>query len=162
MNEVSKTLLGNTVKEWTKFVAEVDKMKAAANEIADLAQKVIGEQIAFLKSQNVDVDASNPTAMKLLGVPVIVEPLIEATFPTVKASVLLKCGGAGRAIVINPNLSVSAGGNPFMFDQLKKGVPDSFVTNAAEFVHDAFLNVARTAFAGKEQPAPPTGPAQKS
>ena len=152
MNEASKTLLGTTVKEWTKFVAEVDKMKAAANEISGLAQKVIAEQLSFLKSQNVDAEGEDPASMKLLGVPVVVEPLIEATFPSVKASVLLKCGGAGRSIVINPNLSVSAGGSPFMFDQLKKGIPDSFVANAAEFVRDAFLSVARTAFAAKDLP----------
>jgi len=153
MNEASKNLLGTTVKEWTKFVAEVDKMKSAAHEITDLAQKAIAEQLAFLKSQNVDADGSNPVSMTLLGAPVIVEPVIEATFPTVKASVLLKCGGAARSIIINPNLSISAGGSPFMFEQLKKGVPDSFVTNAAEFVRDAFLNVARNAFAAKDQAA---------
>lgn len=150
LNEASKSLLGNTVKEWMKFTSEVEKMKTVATEITALAQKVIAEQLAYLKSQNVDAEADDVNALKLLGVPVVVEPLIEATFPTVKASVILKCGGAGRSIVINPNMSISAGGNPFMYEQLKKGVPDSFVTNAAEFVRDAFLNVARTAFAGKE------------
>ncbi len=153
MNEASKTLLGTTVKEWAKFVAEVDKLKGVANEVAALAQKSIMEQLVFLKSQNVDAEGENPMAMKLLGAPLVVEPLVEATFPSVKASVLLRCGGAARSIIINPNLSISAGGSPILYDQLKKGVPDSFVTNAAEFVRDAFLNVARTAFAAKEQAA---------
>ena len=89
--------------------------------------------------------------MKALNVPILVQPVIEATFPNVKASVLLKCAGAARMIVINPNLSISAGGNPITFEQLQRIVPESFAANAAEFVRDAYLNVARTG--GKENPA---------
>ena len=122
-----------------------------ANEIAVITRKVILEQLQFLKSQNLDVQADSVESMKALGVPVLVQPVIEATFPNVKANVLLKCAGAARMIVINPNLSISAGGNPITFEQLQRMVPESFAANAAEFVRDAYLNVARTG--GKENPA---------
>jgi hypothetical protein len=86
--------------------------------------------------------------MKILKMPVHIDPLVEANFPNVKASVMMKCAGASRAIVINPNLTVSAGGNPVPFDTLKKGIPPAFESNAADFVRDAFLHIARTG--GKE------------
>ena len=35
------------------------------------------------------------------------------------------------------------------FDELKKGIPAAFATNAADFVRDSFLYVARTG--GKEE-----------
>ncbi|MEK6650107.1 MAG: hypothetical protein AABY75_03965, partial [Bacteroidota bacterium] len=69
-------------------------------------------------------------------------------FPNVKGSVVLKCGEANRAILINPNMSISAGGVVLTFDQLRKAIPDAFATNAADFVRDAFLFVARS---GKDQ-----------
>ncbi|MFH0988994.1 MAG: hypothetical protein V1799_03150 [bacterium] len=148
MNEASKTLLVNTVKEWNKFVAEREKLTGVANEIAAQARKCISESIIFLKAQNVEAQGEDISTMHILNVPVTVEPIIETTFPVVKGSVLLKCGGATRMIIINPNLSISAGGTPFMFEQFKKGIPETFMTNAADFVRDAFLNAARTG--GKE------------
>jgi hypothetical protein len=86
--------------------------------------------------------------MGVLSVPIVVQPVIEAVFPNSKASVLLKCAGAARMIIINPNLSISAGGTPITYEQLQRMVPESFAANAAEFVRDAFLNVARSG--GKE------------
>jgi hypothetical protein len=151
MNDASKALLTNAVKEWNKFAAERDKMKAVASEVASLAQRVVLESVSFLKMQNIDVQADDPNALKIMGHPVIIEPLVEANFPTVKTRVNMTCSGATRSIVINPNLSISAGGNPFMFDQFKKGIPESFTTNAAEFVSDAFLFIARNL--GQEQKA---------
>jgi hypothetical protein len=151
ISEATKTILVNTVKEWNKFTAEQAKLSQVANDIAVITRKVILEQLQFLKTQNLDVQAENPDSMKALGVPILVQPVIEATFPNVKASVMLKCAGAARMIVINPNLSISAGGNPITFEQLQRMVPESFAANAAEFVRDAYLNVARTG--GKENPA---------
>ncbi len=143
MNEASKTLLINAVKEWTKFVTERERMRGIATEVSAITQRVVLESLTFLKAQNVDIECQDIETMKVMGHPVVVEPVIEAVFPSVKAKVTMTCSGANRSIVINPNASISAGGNPFMFDQFKKGVPDSFVTNAAEFVSDAFLFIAR-------------------
>lgn len=151
ISEATKTILINTVKEWNKFTAEQHKLTQVANDIAVITQKVILEQLQFLKTQNLEVQAESVDSMSALGVPILVQPVIEATFPNVKASVLLKCAGAARMIVINPNLSISAGGNPITFEQLQRMVPESFAANAAEFVRDAYLNVARTG--GKENPA---------
>jgi len=143
MNEASKALLTNAVKEWTKFVNERERMRGIATEVSVIAQKVVLETLVFMKAQNVDVNCQDVASMKVMGHPVIIEPVVEAQFPNVKTKVNMTCSGATRSIVINPNASISAGGNPFMFDQLKKGIPDSFVTNAAEFVSDAFLFIAR-------------------
>lgn len=154
MNEASKALLTNAVKEWNKFATERDKMRTIAMEVAAIAQRVVMESVSFLKAQNIDVHAEGPTAMTIMGHPVVIEPLVEANFPTVKTRVNMTCSGATRSIVINPNLSISAGGNPFMYDQFKKGIPESFVTNAAEFVSDAFLFIARSQ--GQEQKTPET------
>lgn len=151
ISDATKALLVNTVKEWNKFTAEQTKFTQVANDIAVITRKVILEQLQFLKTQNLEVQAESVDSMKALGVPILVQPVIEATFPNVKASVLLKCAGAARMIVINPNLSISAGGNPITFEQLQRMVPESFAANAAEFVRDAYLNVARTG--GKENPA---------
>lgn len=152
MNEASKNLLLSTVKEWTKFTTERDKFTTVANELAAITRKVVQEALAVLKAQNVDVECAGPDNLKILQVPVEIVPVIDATFPNVKSLVFMKCGGAHRNIVINPNLTIGAGGAPFPFDQFKRGIPDSFHHNAAEFVRDAFLNVARTG--GKEeQPA---------
>lgn len=162
MNEASKSLLMNAVKEWNKFAAERDKMRAVAMEVAAIAQRVVLESVTFLKTQNIDVQVDDPTAMKIMGHPVVVEPVVEANFPTVKTKVNMTCSGATRAIVINPNLSISAGGNPFMFDQLKKGIPESFVTNAAEFVADAFLFIARNMGQEQAEAPKPVAPVQQS
>lgn len=148
MTEASKTILNNTVKEWAKFAADRDKMTSIAAEVATLTRKIIHECLAFLKSQNVDVECESIDSMKILKVPIHIDPVVEAVFPIVKTNVVLKCGGATRAIIINPNLTISAGGAPVLFDQLKKGIPPAFESNAADFVRDAFLNVARTG--GKE------------
>ena len=151
ISEATKALLVNTAKEWNKFTAEQDKLTQVAISLAMITRKVIQEQLQFLKTQNLEVQAESIDSMNALGVPILVQPVIEATFPNVKASVLLKCAGAARTIVINPNLSISAGGNPITFDSLQRMVPESFAANAAEFVRDAYLNVARAG--GKEIPA---------
>lgn len=148
MNAGSKTLLDTTIKDWAKFASDRDKMTAVAKEVAILAKKLIQEDLAYLKTQNIEVDCDNPDSLKLLGGVIHVDHVTEAAFPNVKASVVLKCGQANRAILINPNLSVSAGGVAMTLDQLRKAIPDPFATNAADFVRDAFLFVAR---AGKDE-----------
>ena len=119
-------------------------MRKIANDVAMVTRTIIKDDLAVFKSKQIDVECENSEDLKVLGVKIIVDPVVEETFPTVKASVALKCGGASRFILINPNTSISAGGPPFMFEELKRGVPETFLTNAAEFVRDAFLNVART------------------
>jgi len=140
----TKMVLSSTVKEWAKFAGERDKLTQVSAELSALTRKVIQECLVFMKTQNIDIECDTPDRLKMLGVEVFVNPLVEATFPNVKASVVLKCGGATRAIVINPNMTVSAGGIAIQLEQLRKGIPDPFVANAAEFVRDSFLNVART------------------
>ncbi len=157
MNEASKTLLMNAVKEWTKFVNERERMRGIATEVSVVAQRIVLESLTFLKAQNVDVECQDVKSMKILGQPVVIEPVIEAVFPNVKTKVNMTCSGATRAIVINSNTSISAGGNPFMFDQLKKAIPDTFITNAAEFVSDAFLFIARN-----QTPVEDAAPAQQA
>ena len=149
MNEASKTILANTVKEWAKFTTDHDKFAAIAGEVAELARRCVYESLSFLKTQNIDVQADSPTSMKIMNVPVHVDAVIEANFPNIKASVMMKCAGAARAIIINPNMTISAGGSPVPYETLKKGLPPAFEANAADFVRDAFLFVARTG--GKEQ-----------
>jgi len=149
MNEASKTILANTVKEWSKFTTDHDKFAAVASEVADLARRCVYESISFLKTQNIDVQAESPTSMKIMNIPVHVDAVIDANFPNIKASVMMKCAGAARAIIINPNMTISAGGSPVPYETLKKGLPPAFEVNAADFVRDAFLFVARTG--GKEQ-----------
>ena len=149
MTEASKAILVNTVKEWQKFAAERDKFTAVAQEVADLARKCVFESVGFLKTQNVETEAESPETMTIMKAPVHIDPVIEATFPNVKVSVTMKCSGAARVIVINPNLTVSAGGTPVAYEALKKGIPASFEANAADFVRDAFLYIAR--MGGKEQ-----------
>ena len=148
MNEASKNLLLATVKEWAKFTGDREKFGAIAGEVSALTRKCVQESLALLKTQNIDAEAESTDDMKLLGIPLHIDPVIDATFPNVKVSVVLKCAGATRTILINPNLSISAGGAVVTYDQLKKGIPPAFETNAAEFVKDAFLYVARTG--GKE------------
>ena len=152
ISDSTKAILAGTVKEWNKFKTEQIKLSLVANDIAAIASKVILEQLQFLKSQGIDVQADTIDSMMILNVPIVVQPIIEAVFPTSKGSVLLKCAGAARTIVINPNLSISAGGTPVTYEQLQRAVPESFSANAAEFVRDSFLNVARTG--GKDAPTP--------
>lgn len=149
MNDASKNVLLNTIKEWTKFTGDREKFTTIASEVAVLTAKCLQESLVIFKSQNVEVECESPDALKLLGVPLTINPVIDAVFPNIKVSVVLKCGGATRSVLINPNLTISAGGTVVTYDQLKKGIPVAFEMNAAEFVRDAFLNVARTG--GKEQ-----------
>ena len=144
MNAGSKSLLDATVKEWNTFAALREKMTGVANEVAMITRKIIQENLTYLKSQNIEVECETPEAMKVLGGVIHVEPIVEAAFPNVKASVLLKCGEANRSILINSNGAISAGGVVMTYDALKKGIPDPFANNAADFVRDAFLFVART------------------
>ncbi|MCI0705954.1 MAG: hypothetical protein L0Y80_00530 [Ignavibacteriae bacterium] len=148
MNEATKAILMNTVKEWAKFTGDRDKFAVIAEEIAAITRKCVQDSLVFFKLQNIDVEADSPDTMKILKVPVQISAVIDATFPNVKTSVLMKCGGATRSIIINPNMTISAGGQAITYDQLKKGIPPAFETNSADFVRDAFLNVARTG--GKE------------
>lgn len=149
MNEASKAILVNTVKEWSKFTADRDKYFIVASEVADMARRCVQESIVFLKAQNIEAEADSWESMKIMKIPVHIDPVIEANFPNIKASVMMKCAGAARTIIINPNLTISAGGNPVPYETLKKGIPPAFETNAADFVRDAFLFLARTG--GKEQ-----------
>jgi hypothetical protein len=149
MTEASKAILVNTVKEWAKFTAERDKFTAVSHEVADLARKCVFESVAFLKTRNIEAEAESPETMTIMKAAVHIDPVIEANFPNVKASVMMKCAGASRVIVINPNLTVSAGDTPVTYEALKKGNPAEFEANAAEFVRDAFLYIARTG--AKEQ-----------
>ncbi len=140
----AKEILQSAVVEWAKFATERDKMKRISNDVAMVTRTIIKDQLSFLKTKQIDVECENSEDLKVLGVKITIEPMVEEVFPAVKASVALKCGGASRFIIINPNATISAGGPPFMFDELKKTVPETFLSNAAEFVRDAFLNVART------------------
>jgi uncharacterized protein with NRDE domain len=149
LTDSSKTLLLNALKEWSKFSTERERLTQIANEVAIAAKMTVQECMAFLKSQNLDVQCDSVDDMKMMSIPMRVDPLIEGNFPNTRASVVLKCAGSSRSIVINPNLSISAGGMVISYDQLKKGIPPAFVTNAAEFVCDSFLYVARTG--GKEE-----------
>ncbi len=149
ISEACKAVLLTTIKEWGKFAVERERITLVVNELVTLTRKLIQEDLAYLKTQSIDVECDSADAMKILGVVVHVDPVVEANFPNVKASVMLKCGGATRAIVVNQNMTISAGGTVISLDQLKKGVPVAFATNAAEFVRDGFLFVARTG--GKEE-----------
>ncbi|MGH2567536.1 MAG: hypothetical protein ACRDGA_04300 [Bacteroidota bacterium] len=149
MNEAAKTILMNTVKEWAKFTTDRERFGGVAQEIAAITRKSVQESLALLKTQNVEVECETAENLKIMNIPVHIDPVVDATFPNVKVSVVLKCAGATRTIVIQPNLTISAGGTPITYDQLKKGVPPAFETNAADFVRDAFLYVARTG--GKEE-----------
>ena len=144
MAQAARDILLSTITEWSKFATERDKMRKIANDVAMVTRTIIKDDLAVFKSKQIDVECENSEDLKVLGVKISVDPVVEETFPTVKASVALKCGGASRYILINANTSISAGGPPFMFEELKRGVPETFLTNAAEFVRDAFLNVART------------------
>lgn len=147
MNAGSKNLLDGTVKEWNTFAALREKMTAVASEVAAITRKLVQEDLAYLKTQNIDVECDAPENLKILGGVIHIDPVVEAPYPNVKASVVLKCGEANRAILINSNGAISAGGVVMTYDALKKAIPDPFANNAADFVRDAFLFVAR---AGKD------------
>jgi hypothetical protein len=149
LSEASKAVLTNTIKEWMKFAVERERLSIAANELTVVTKKVVQECLIFLKAQNIDIQCDSPDEMKILGVAVHVDAMIDATFPNVKASVILKCSGSTRAILINPNMTISAGGTVMKLEVLNKGIPEPFAMNAADFVRDSFLYVARTG--GKEE-----------
>ena len=149
LTESMKLILTSAIKDWTKFSVERERLTLAANELAVITRRVVHDCILFLKTNNIDVQCEPPDEMKILGVLVHIDPVIDATFPNVKASVVLKCSGSTRAILINPNMTISAGGMVVTFDELKKSIPAAFATNAADFVRDSFLYVARTG--GKEE-----------
>jgi len=148
LTESMKLILTSAIKDWTKFAVERERLTLAANDLAVITRRVVHDCILFLKSNNIDVQCESQDAMKILGTDVHVDPVIEATFPVVKASVVLKCAGATRSIIVNSNMTISAGGNVVTFDELKKSIPAAFATNAADFVRDSFLFVAR---GGKEE-----------
>ncbi len=148
LTESMKLILTSAIKDWTKFAVERERLTLAANDLAVITRRVVHECILFLKANSIDVQCESPDAMKILGMDVHVDPVIEATFPVVKASVVLKCAGATRSIIVNSNMTISAGGNVVTFDELKKSIPAAFATNAADFVRDSFLFVAR---GGKEE-----------
>jgi hypothetical protein len=134
----------NTLKDWSKFATERERLTLIANEISITTRMIVQECLAFLKTHNLDVQCDSPDDMKIIGVPIHINPLIEGNYPTIKVSVVLKCGESTRSVLVNSNLSISAGGMVVSYDQFKRGIPTAFVTNAAEFVSDSFLFVART------------------
>jgi hypothetical protein len=149
LTESMKLILSSTIKEWAKFSAEREKFTQAANEVADITKKVVHDCLLFLKTNNIDIQCEPVDAMKIFNASVHIDPVVEAVFPTIKASVVLKCSGSTRSILINPNMTISAGGSVVTFDELKKAIPAAFATNAADFVRDSFLYVARNG--GKEE-----------
>ena len=149
LTESMKLILSSTIKEWAKFSVEKDKFTVAANEVAEITKRVVHDCLLFLKMNNIDIQCESVDAMKIFGASVHIDPVVDAVFPNVKASVVLKCSGSTRAILINPNMTISVGGMVVTFDELKKAIPASFATNAADFVRDSFLYVARTG--GKEE-----------
>lgn len=149
LTESMKLILTSAIKDWTKFAVERERLTLAANELTVITRKVVHDCILFLKTNNIDVQCETVDEMKILGVPIHIDPVIEATFPIVKASVVLKCAGSTRAILVNSNMTVSAGGMVVTFGELKNSIPAAFATNAADFVRDSFIYVARTG--GKEE-----------
>ena len=149
ITESMKLILTSALKEWIKFSAEKERFTAAANEVAAITKKVVHDCLLFLKTNNVEIQCESVDAMKIFGACVHIDPVVDAIFPNVKASVVLKCSGSTRAILINPNMTISAGGTIVTFDELKKAIPAAFSTNAADFVRDSFLYVARNG--GKDE-----------
>jgi hypothetical protein len=149
LTESMKLILTSAIKDWTKFAVERERLTLAANELVIITRKVVHDCILFLKTNTIDVQCDSADEMKILGVLVHIDPVIDATFPIVKASVVLKCSGSTRSILVNSNMTISAGGNVVTFDELRKSIPASFATNAADFVRDSFLYVAHTG--GKEE-----------
>ena len=143
LTESMKLILSTTLKDWTKYSVEKEKYTQAANEVADITKKVVHDCLLFLKTNNIDIECESVDAMKIFGAIVHIDPVVDAVFPNVKASVVLKCSGSTRSILINPNMTISAGGTVVTFEELKKAIPAAFATNAADFVRDSFLFVAR-------------------
>ena len=159
MYESAKNLLATTVRDWNKFIAEREKMEKASRQVAEVTTTVIMELLAFLKAQHIDANSDSADAMTLMGSPVQVVPEVEASYPIVKTMIHLRCAAAARSIVVNPNMTVSAGGVAIPLDQLSKAVPVQFTANAAQFLQDAFLGAAKAATsATKESSAPASGP----
>jgi hypothetical protein len=148
LTESMKLILSSTIKEWAKFSVEKEKFTQAANDVAEITKKVVHDCLLYLKTNNIDIQCESVDAMKIFGAQVHIDPVVDAIFPNVKASVVLKCSGSTRAILINQNMTISVGGMVVTFDELKKAIPAAFATNAADFVRDSFLYVARTG--GKE------------
>jgi hypothetical protein len=148
LTESMKLILSSTIKEWAKFSVEKEKFTQAANDVAEITKKVVHDCLLYLKTNNIDIQCESVDAMKIFGAHVHIDPVVDAIFPNVKASVVLKCSGSTRAILINQNMTISVGGMVVTFDELKKAIPAAFATNAADFVRDSFLYVARTG--GKE------------
>ena len=145
ISEATKTILASTVKEWNKFKTEQIKLSLVRNEGAAIAGKVILEQLQFLKTQSIDVQCDSVESMKVLGVPIIVQPVIEAVFPNTKGKrsfEMCRCCANDRHST-RTSVFLPAGTRS-RCEQLQRMVPESFAANAAEFVRDAFLNVART------------------
>jgi hypothetical protein len=149
LTESMKLILTSAIKDWMKFAVERERLTLAANDLAVITRRVVHDCILFFKANNIDVLCESPDEMKILGVNVHINPVIDATFPVVKASVVLKCAGATRSILVNSNMTISAGGNVVTFDELKRSIPAAFATNAADFVRDSFLYVAHSG--GKEE-----------
>ena len=148
LTESMKLILSGTIKEWAKFSVEKEKFTQTANEVTDITKKVVHDCLLYLKTNNIDIQCESVDTMKILGASVHIDPVVDAIFPNVKASVVLKCSGSTRAILINQNMTISVGGMVVTFDELKKAIPAAFATNAADFVRDSFLYVARKG--GKE------------
>ena len=148
LTESMKLILSSTIKEWAKFSVEKEKFTQAANDVAEITKKVVHDCLLYLKTNNIDIQCESVDAMKIFGAHVHIDPVVDAIFPNVKASVVLKCSGSTRAILINQNMTISVGGMVVTFDELKKAIPAAFATNAADFVRDSFLYVARKG--GKE------------
>ena len=111
LTESMKLILTSAIKDWTKFSVERERLTLAANELTIITRKVVHDCILFLKANNIDVQCESQDEMKILGVHVHIDPVIDATFPNVKASVVLKCSGSTRSILVNSNMTISAGGN---------------------------------------------------
>jgi hypothetical protein len=151
MNEATKVLLGNAVRDWNKFLAERDRLTYVTREVASFAGKVLLEQLQYLKSLNVAVEAEDFSSLKLMGVPVYLTPSLEAVFPDVKASVVLRCGTVERSLTLSGSSAITLGTSTYTLDQIRKAIPESFMANIAEFVHDAFLDIVR---GGTQAPIP--------
>lgn len=149
LTESMKIILTSAIKDWTKFAVERERLTLAANELTVITRRVVHDRILFLKTNNIDVQCESEEKMKILGVDVHIDPVVDAIFPNVKASVIMKCSGSSRSILVNSNMTISAGGNVVTFDELRKSIPAAFATNAADFVRDSFLFVAHTG--GKEE-----------
>ncbi len=81
-----------------KFAVERERLTIATNELTAITRRVVQECLLFMKAQNLEIQCENPDAMKIMGVDMQIDPVVDAVFPNVKASVLLKCSGSTRSI----------------------------------------------------------------